>query len=150
MSTPRGRKRIRRPTYESTFLSGQTDHSASTSGTATQSETVPESQSQERSPAASAPRPPWVPPAPYVPPPHAAEDGGGLYIELVADELEDEEDDTTIDGDGSDCGGFSVFVAEDFGTYGGEFGLERLNVVLKSGDCAHAAVDGSLSLKFAS
>ncbi|KAL0876034.1 hypothetical protein Bca101_025739 [Brassica carinata] len=64
MSTPRGRKRLRRPTYESTFLSGQTDHSASTSGTATQSETVPESQSQERSPDAAAPLPPWVPPAP--------------------------------------------------------------------------------------
>ncbi|KAG2331731.1 hypothetical protein Bca52824_002911 [Brassica carinata] len=66
MSTPRGRKRLRRPSYESTFLSGQTDHSASTSGTATQSETVPESQSKERSPAASAPLPPWVPPAPHV------------------------------------------------------------------------------------
>ncbi|KAG2304753.1 hypothetical protein Bca52824_033404 [Brassica carinata] len=72
MSTPPGRKRLRRPTYESTFLSGQTDQSASTSCTATQSETVPESQSQERSAAASAPLPPWVPPAPYVPPPHAA------------------------------------------------------------------------------
>ncbi|KAL0854165.1 hypothetical protein Bca101_059317 [Brassica carinata] len=28
MSTPRGRKRLRRPTYESTFLSGQTDQSS--------------------------------------------------------------------------------------------------------------------------
>ncbi|KAG2322726.1 hypothetical protein Bca52824_015939 [Brassica carinata] len=70
MSTTRGRKRLRRPSYETTFLGGQTDRSASTSGTATQSETVPESQSQERSPAASAPLPPWVTPAPYVPPLH--------------------------------------------------------------------------------
>ncbi|KAG2314386.1 hypothetical protein Bca52824_017508 [Brassica carinata] len=46
MST-RGRKRLRRPSYETTFLGGLTDRSASTSGTATQSETVPESQSQE-------------------------------------------------------------------------------------------------------
>ncbi|KAG2300993.1 hypothetical protein Bca52824_037465 [Brassica carinata] len=65
MST-RGRKRLRRPSYETTFLGGLTDRSASTSGTATQSEIVPESQSQERSPAASAPLPPWVPPALYV------------------------------------------------------------------------------------
>ncbi|KAL0802612.1 hypothetical protein Bca101_057788 [Brassica carinata] len=63
MST-RGRKRLRGPSYETTFLGGLTDRSASTSGTATQSETVPESQSQERSPAASAPLPPWGPPAP--------------------------------------------------------------------------------------
>jgi len=35
----------------------------------------------------------------------AVEDGGGLYIELVADELEDEEDDTTMDGDGKETGG---------------------------------------------
>ena len=34
----------------------------------------------------------------------AVEDGGGLYIELVADELEDEED-TTIDGEGKEAGG---------------------------------------------
>ncbi|KAL0742067.1 hypothetical protein Bca4012_083580 [Brassica carinata] len=72
MSTPRGRKRLRRPRYESTFLSGQTDHSASTSGTATQSKTVPESQSQERSPAASAPLPPSPPPQAAAPPPQGA------------------------------------------------------------------------------
>ncbi|KAL0885690.1 hypothetical protein Bca101_009673 [Brassica carinata] len=54
MST-RGRKRLRGPSYETTFLGGLTDRSASTSGTATQSETVPESQSQERSPAAAPP-----------------------------------------------------------------------------------------------
>ena len=35
----------------------------------------------------------------------AAEDGGELYIELAADELEDEEDDTIIDGEGKETGG---------------------------------------------
>ncbi|KAG2323112.1 hypothetical protein Bca52824_016325 [Brassica carinata] len=82
MST-RGRKRLRGPSYETTFLGGLTDRSASTSGTATQSETVPESQSQERSPAASAPLPPWGPPAPYVPPPHVKK----AFNEKVMDRL---------------------------------------------------------------
>ncbi|KAL0876198.1 hypothetical protein Bca101_025903 [Brassica carinata] len=73
MSTPRGRKRLRGPTYQSTFLSGQTDQSsASTSGTATQSETVPESQSQGRSPAAPPPQAAAPPPQDAAPPPQGA------------------------------------------------------------------------------
>ncbi|KAF8051949.1 hypothetical protein N665_1637s0001 [Sinapis alba] len=67
---PHGRKRLRenRSTYEYTFLCGQTDRSASSSGTATEPYIVPESQIQERSSPAAAAPPPWVPPAPYVPP----------------------------------------------------------------------------------
>ena len=51
----------------------------------------------------------------------AVEDGGGLYIELVADELEDEED-TTIDGDGKEAGGVGVGAGWEDDSLGGRGG----------------------------